>query len=261
MFRDNAMTILERLFKSRQDTPIIPPVELTMGGPAIDTPDELIPEEPRSSDALANIAGLSFVINYENSTGEISLRAVTCHAIEPGPPEVLRAHCHLRDAERRFTIDRIHQIVELDTGDVLEDAELRDFLAPYTAGFGPGDPADIQRHFQHTAGPAVQVLVFLAASDGYVHPAEQNVILEYASSEAERLFPGQSFDREATARWIRNLKPTQAVAREAIAKLAEDEDRVESFSEAMIRLVRADGVIDEDEANATREIVEAIRAA
>ena len=61
------MTILERLFKSRQDTPIIPPVELTMGGPPIDTPDELIPEDPHTTEALANIAGLSFVINYENS--------------------------------------------------------------------------------------------------------------------------------------------------------------------------------------------------
>ncbi len=257
----NAMTILEKLFKSRRDTPIIPPVELTMGGPAIDTPEELIPEESRSADAIADIAGLSFVINYENSTGETSLRAVTCHAIEPGPPEVLRAHCHLRDAERRFNIDQIHQIVELDTGEVLEDSDLRDFLATYTHGFGPGDPADIQRHFQHLAGPAVQVLVFLAASDGYVHPTEQNVILEFAASESERLMPGQPFDREATARWIRNLKPPQAVAREAISRLAEDEERVEAFSEVMIRLVRADGVIDEDEAKATREIVEAIRAA
>ena len=87
------------------------------------------------------------------------------------------------------------------------------------------------------------------------------MILDYAESESERLLPGQTFDREATARWIRNLKPPQAVAREAIGKLAEDEDRMEAFSEAMIRVVRADGVIDEDEAKATREIVEAIRAA
>lgn len=235
------------------------PVELKMGGPPIDTAAEIIREGARRGDALEDIAGLSFVINYENSSGEMSLRAVTCHAIEPGPPEVLRAYCHLREGDRRFEIDRIGQIVELDTGDVLQGAELRDFLAPYTAGFGPGDPADIQRHFQHLAGPAIQILVFLAASDGHVHPAEQNVILEYAATEAERLLPGQAFDREATARWIRNLKPTQAAARDAVGRLAREDARVEDFSSAVIRLVRADGVIDADEAAAAREIIASIR--
>lgn len=258
------MNIFDRLFRSRQDTPIIPPVELTMGGPPVDPPEEMIAGDGAVAariGALEDIAGLSFVINYKDSSGEMSLRAVTCRAIDRGPPETLRAFCHLRDDERRFRIGRIRQIVELGTGDVMEGDELRDFLAPYMAIVGGGDPAENQRHFQYLAGPAVQILVFVAAADGMVHPTEQNVILEFAAAEAGRLMPGRSFDRQATARWIRNLKPTRAAARDAVGRLAEDEDRVAAFSAALIRLVRADGVIDADEADATREIVASIRQA
>ena len=259
------MSIFDRLFGSRPDTPIIPPVELTMRGPRVDPPDEMIPEEmrlERQGDGTGeHIAGLSFVINYEDSSGEMSLRVVTCQAVDPGPPAVLQAHCHLRGDERLFSVDNIHQIVELDTGDVMEGEELQDFLAPYLTSDEAAGESEAQRQFRQSAGPAMRILVFVAASDGHVHSAEMEVILNYAEAEAVRLRPDIPFDREGTARWIRSLKPTQAAARQAVGDLAEDADRIEAFSVALIALVRADGVIDADEADATREIVAAIREA
>lgn len=252
------MGLFDRLFKSRRDTPVVPPKGFVMTGPAEDAPED---DEAWGSGHFAeDIDGLVMAIDYVDADGEPSSRMITCRAINPEPPGYLRAYCHLRDTFRSFRIDRIREVREIESGEVLKGGDILAFLAPYIDFAIEKEKAVAQRNLQRQAGPGVRVLVYLAAADGRVHPAERQVIMDYAEAESRRLMPDHPFDEVATGRWIDHLKPTSAAAWNAVVRLADDEENFPEFARTMIELVEADGRIDADEAVATREIIAAVRA-
>ena len=55
-------------------------------------------------------------------------------------------------------------------------------------------------------------------------------------------------------------KPTASAAWNSVISLAEDEEHFPEFARIMTDLVRADGKIEDTEAEATREIIAAVRA-
>lgn len=246
---------IDRLFSKRSDTPVVPPPDFVMGGPAVDAPEEVL-ETP----ALKDIDGLALAIDYEDPAGALSRRVILCRAVNPNPPGFVRAYCHLRHAYRAFRIDRIRAVTDMAKGDVLTGPDIVEFLAPYVDFSIEEEKAKAQRRLQYRAGPGVKVLVFLAAADGHVHAREQTVILDYAVTESARLSPERPFDTEATIRWINHVKPTRFAAHAAALKLAEDPDRFKRFAGTMMALVRADGVLHETEADAVRDIIAAVRS-
>lgn len=248
------MEILDGLLHNRSDIPILPPDNFVMSGPAIDPP-----EEPHENPYLDDIDGLVLAIEYRDLSGAISSRIITCKSINPNPPGFLRAHCHLRGAFRTFRVDRIWSITELGSGEIVDKRGVLEFLAPYIDFAVAQNKATAQRHFQRRVGPGIKVLVFLAASDGHIHPLERRVIIGYARSESHRLFPDQDFDHDATLRWINHLKPTRMEARSAMLKTMQDLEHIEEFAAAMISVVYADGHLDKAEQNAARAIIEAAR--
>jgi uncharacterized tellurite resistance protein B-like protein len=248
------MGILDTLFRSRSDVPVVAPADFVMGGPEEDPPEES-QDYPNTDD----IDGLALAIEYQHVNGAISSRLITCKSINPNPPGFLRAHCHLRNDFRTFRVDRIRSIVEMGTGEIIDKRGILVFLAPYIEFAADQEKAKAQRLFQRIAGPGIKVLVFLAASDGNVHPAERKVIIDYAQSESHRLFPYQDFDEVATLRWINHLKPTRNAALGAVQMLMEDLDHFKEFAGTMMTLVRADGHLDEMEDAAIREIIAEVR--
>ncbi|HSM39651.1 MAG TPA: WYL domain-containing protein [Afifellaceae bacterium] len=248
------MGIFDTLFGSRSDVPVIAPDDFVMGGPETDPPEDTL-DHPNIDD----IEGLALAIEYEHVNGDISSRLITCKSINPNPPGFLRAHCHLRNDFRTFRVDQIRSIKEMGTGEIIEKSDVPDFLAPYIEFAAEQDKAKAQRLFQRKAGPGIKVLVFLAASDGHVHPAERQVIVDYAQAESKRLFPYQAFDEVATLRWINHLKPTRNAARRAVMVLMEDLDHFKQFAGTMMALVRADGKVVEMEEEAMREIITEVR--
>ncbi len=252
------MGLFDRLFKSRKDTPIVPPKGFVMAGPAVDALDD--DQDWDDTRVAEDIDGLVMAVEYIDTGGELSSRMITCRAIKPEPPGYLRAFCHLRDTYCTFRIDRIKQIREIETSEILEGNEILSFLAPYIDFAVEKKKAENQRNLQRHVGPAVRVLVYLAASDGHIHDTERRVIIDYVSSESQRLLPDQPFDRTATGRWIDHLKPSSSAAWNSVIRLADDEEQFTEFAKTMIELVQADGKIDADEAVATREIIAAVRA-
>lgn len=248
------MGIIDTLFRNRSDVPVIAPDDFVMTGPETDPPEEVL-DHPNIDD----IEGLALAIEYDHVDGETSSRLITCKSINPNPPGFLRAHCHLRNDFRTFRVDRIRSIKELGTGEVIDRRSVVAFLAPYVEFAAEQDKAKAQRLFQRKVGPDIKVLVFLAASDGHVHPAERQVIIDYARAEADRLFPYQEFDEVATLRWINHLKPTQNAARRAVMMLMDDLDHFKQFAGIMMALVRADGKVVELEEAAMRDIIGEVR--
>ena len=252
------MGLFDRLFKGNKDTPVIPPKGFVMTGPAEDAPED---DDGWDTEAVAeDIDGLVMAIEYVDPNGELSSRMITCRAISPEPPGYLRAYCHLRDSYRSFRIDRIREIREMESGEILHGGEILVFLAPYINFAIEKEKAVEQRNLQRQVGPAIRVLVYLAASDGHVHEAERRVIMNYVQAESRRLLPAQPFDAAATGRWIDHLKPTSAAAWNSVIRLADDAEHFPEFARTMIDLVNADGTINADEAAATREIIAAVRA-
>ncbi len=246
---------IDKLFSNRSDTPIVPPPDFVMGGPAVDAPEEAV-ETP----ALKDIDGLALAIDYEDPAGALSRRVILCRSVNPEPPGFVRAYCHLRHDYRTFRIDRIRAVTDMAKGDVLTGHDVLEFLAPYIDFSIEEEKARAQRRLQYRAGPGVKVLVFLAAADGHVHAREQTVILDYAVTESLRRSPDEPFDTDATIRWIHHVKPTRFAAHAAALKLAEDVDQFKRFAGTMMSLVHADGVLHEAEADAVRDIIAAVRS-
>ena len=249
------LRVIDRLFVNRKDVPIVPPRNFIMEGP-----EEDAPEAVNESHSLKDIDGLALAIEYQDPSGAISTRVISCRSVNPTPPGFLRAYCHLRDEYRTFRIDHIRSITDMETGEVIDKHGVVDFLGPYIVYSVKQKNVRAQRRLQYRAGPGVKVLVFLAAADGHVHSKERKVILDYAVTESLMASPDQDFDSEATIRWINHVKPTRYAARVAALKLTEDRDRFSRFSKTILSLIRADGHVDRAEAEAVREIIAAVRA-
>lgn len=108
-------------------------------------------------------------IRYTNAKGEESARRIICRRIEGyGQAETIGAWCCESKAHKRFRIDRISELVALDTGEILDplqhfdDMRLRGAINVIDKSL-----LDLGR-----------VLVFMAKCDGEFHPLEQGAIVD-----------------------------------------------------------------------------------
>ena len=73
------MGLFDRLFKSRKDTPIVPPKGFVMAGPAVDALDD--DQDWDDTRVAEDIDGLVMAIEYIDTDCELSSRMITCRAI------------------------------------------------------------------------------------------------------------------------------------------------------------------------------------
>ncbi|MEY8688346.1 MAG: WYL domain-containing protein [Leptothrix sp. (in: b-proteobacteria)] len=57
-------------------------------------------------------------IQYVDAAGESSERVIQVRGVEPGG-RLVQAWCELRNAERSFRVDRMRQVVDAETGEIL----------------------------------------------------------------------------------------------------------------------------------------------
>lgn len=101
--------------------PPVPPAAPTAATRAI----EPSAEEPPSGLSNVMVKGLNRAISfsYRDRYGRITSREANVHAIHGDTdwvPIALTARCHLRRAERTFLLDRMSDLVDLSTGEVIE---------------------------------------------------------------------------------------------------------------------------------------------
>jgi uncharacterized tellurite resistance protein B-like protein len=240
------MDIFEQLFGSKSDVPIVAPPNFEPIGPAVDAEDCA---PVMDMDALE---GVAVALHYRDVEGELSRRVVLCRSLIPPPPGYLQGHCQLRNANRTFRLDRIQQLVNLSTGEVIEERDFR-------ALFGSVDENRRLRDVTQQIGPAIKVLVFLASVDGTLHEAEQSVIRSFAFDEMRRRFSDGYVGERTLDLWIDGLRPTREIARRATVKASQDREAFPYLAKAMLDLVNADGTVDTKEEKVVRSFIAAVR--
>lgn len=113
-------------------------------------------------------------LRYIDGNGQQSERVVDIRAYEPsGIAGLLIGRCHLRNATRTFRFDRISEVIDMETGEVIPD--LRERLnAEWEAS-----PARSLDELCNEHLPALKLLLYMAKADGSVRVAELDVIAKH----------------------------------------------------------------------------------
>jgi hypothetical protein len=70
----------------------------------------------------ARVPDRDLLLTYRDETNEDTVRRVRIHRVRRVPDGlVVEAHCRLRDAPRRFRVDRVTALADLGTGRVCPD--------------------------------------------------------------------------------------------------------------------------------------------
>lgn len=186
--------------------------------------------------------GRCFGIVYVDSRGRKSQRRITVKSLKPQESDLLiRAFCHERQATRSFKASRIQQIVDLDTGEVAEDAS--EFFATYLSD----DPT---YEALRECGPGLQVLTFMARCDGEFHEFEKDCIVEYVLEKADH-----SVDTYAVEKHVEGLHPdSESFERGLVITSERGEAELKDLISWLKKVVDADGVVSDEEFNWLLEV-------
>lgn len=66
-------------------------------------------------------AARHFDMIYGDASGEVTRRRIAVLSISRDIPPLIEAWCFLRNEQRRFRPDRIRQLVDLETGEIIDD--------------------------------------------------------------------------------------------------------------------------------------------
>lgn len=199
-----------------------------------------------------DLCGTTFAIEYTDAGGRESTRRITLKKLrQTGDGRTyLVCLCHECGETRTFRFDRIRSVIDLDgvvhEPDTFFGVELRSPIAPMlfgTPSVYSERPGMAQRR---VARDGLRVLAALARSDGIMHPAEVEVIIDYIAERAarERLATGDE-DRLALGAYLKRQRPGSDTLDECLARLARSpaEDQ-RLFLRSAIALAEADGQRD-----------------
>ena len=141
-------------------------------------------EPPKPAWATANIPGAEEAIivsqrdassswagfmRYVDTHGEVSERRIVCRAVEGyGQAETIAAYCCERKASRRFRIDRIEELICLQTGEVIDPLPHFEQMRLHGA----------LKVIDKSMSDFGRILVFMSQCDGSIHPLEIDAVHE-----------------------------------------------------------------------------------
>lgn len=236
--------VLDRL-RGKAKTVSVPPPPIP-DSLDLDVSNEAREEELEvlEGETLADFVGVTFAILYSDAKNNQTRRRVTVREIILSANEeiLIRAYCHERRAGRTFRADRIQEVVDLETGEVI-DEPLAFFSAIAIPGFAPSN--DETTLALSRCRPGIQILVFLARCDGNYHPAEHAAIHAFVRDYCSDLSP----DLEKLDRHFSTLHPDKENffrALDAFVADAKDSD-VDRLLSYVVGVTEADGIIHDEE--------------
>lgn len=137
-----------------------------------------VDDAPRAGDVLS---GYACIIDYVDSKGRASQRRVSFIRYERAKgADYIRAHCHERRAMRCFRLDRIAEVYDIQTGEVIGVDAAFGHVAPDRVESAPlGWGLAVRARADLTAG--LNVLTFLARCDREWHPMEEDTIESFVT--------------------------------------------------------------------------------
>lgn len=183
------MGLLGKLISGKRVVPPVPSGHVTIVA-RIETY-----ERPK---ARTEVSGSSCFIEYADADGEVTKRQITLRRLDgpPGNPQIIGAHCHVRDAYRSFRIDRIQLMVDGATGEVLDPIE--HCIALQRAGVLKAEDKALAR--------IMRIMTFVARCDGQFHALEQDT-LDDILGRYFRFFGGDDAAYECARREAMRLAP------------------------------------------------------
>lgn len=233
------------------DLPLPPPrpsitIEIRVSDQAVLAHE--IEDEDDSGEIRDDFIGQSFLISYRDARGQQSERRVTVRDLRFKDHVVtMWAFCHERRRPRLFRVDRIAQMVDLHTGEVLDAVDWCRARAR----------EDSTQSALRELRREIAVLVFIARADGDFDPQENAVIVEHV---LDRRNYDPRIDSERLAHEIGRMRADSYLFESGVIELARmGEQRLRQFERSMRRLVDADGRLDPAESAIVMNIMELIR--
>lgn len=227
-------------------------------GPSRD--DEFDQEE--GEERNADLGGLSLHIVYRDASGATSQRTIRCHKLRTTQGvSYIDAYCLWRRAQRTFRLDRIANIFDYSTGEELGDVrgffaeQIGDDISPPVNPGAKGSERIETRFKPATSNPRIaaafrdgaRVLLFVAMSDGELHPRERELVVSYATDRLSRIPQPPADANGIVTRWINNHVPTRASTLDAWRRLNVNPADGRELAHAMIDLMIADGTASDGE--------------
>jgi hypothetical protein len=186
------------------------------------------------------------VIEYTDEDGAYSVRRVTLRSGRAdGPDPSLTAFCHLRGDLRRFRLERIGRVLD-PHGSAQAYASPMDFLARFHVE-APGNADEVPlRGLLRALRHELTVLMFFSRCDGYLHPAERAVMMDYIA----QAYGDAIAEPDTVWEVVRRLYPDSDAMLVSARALAEHHgsETLADLRRTIRRLIEADGVIHTDEA-------------
>lgn len=212
-------------------------------------------EPPKPDWAVANIPGAEEAITvsqrdassawagfmrYADTNGVLSERRIVCRSIEGyGAAETISAYCCERKASRRFRIDRIQELVCLETGEVIDPVPHFELMRLHGA----------LKVVDKSLSDLGRILVFMARCDGSVHPLEAAAVEEGMARYVLR-FGGDDRVLETALKNVGKIAPDGedlVAALSRISRHPEAQSVARLVLDCMGKVSMADGKLHPDE--------------
>jgi hypothetical protein len=236
-----------------------------------------------AGEGLGHAEGQSFMIEYENAKGEPSRRRVTVWSISIGASGVpcLVCFCHERKAMRSFRIDRIECFIDYDGvvhddtaaflreafGISIEIAKKRQEVGRLDAFYMSTEVAKLLQEASYEKGERwasimqllkadAHILSAMSHADGFKHPEELTVMVQWCCRKASKVYPDLSeHEEEAIIRYLQRCRPQEkALVAACDEVLSRPVDAIVALVSTAKRVMNADGVQHPAEAELLEEL-------
>lgn len=231
-----------------------PPLQAILRQDEADPPAEDTPQPPTFPISLGD---LFTVIEYTDAEGEQTRRRVTLRSIGLGTYGLmLNAVCHERRKFRTFRADRVTAVIDAN-GEVITFQQFCEQALGFTPTMAAVDTQHIieARKLRDQLRPGLSILVAAARADGHQHINELDAIQLYAEREVLALYAaGKIATRpsietlEQLCALVETMNPQQSSLIGHVLRVCDwDNDRIARLAKALGTVIRADGVIADQE--------------
>jgi hypothetical protein len=213
-----------------------------------DEDEELTSEETNNH----NIAGLAFGISYPTMPNQVRPVTLLRFYNTNDSTYFIGRRCHVRKKYRTFRVDRISQLVDLQTGEVI-DNPLEYLLQNFILTENPNNK-NLKSDFQQKLLDLqydLQLLAYVGWCDGSFSDPEQLACLAFIRESIGRL---SMEDEDNAMVFIQKINPDSISFLSAAQKVFTSAARKERVIKFANRLVQSDDEITADEMNLIVEL-------
>ncbi len=213
-------------------------------------------ENHEIADDILDDIGTSVFLSYKDEDGKISNRRVSICRVSnsKGGNVILSCYCYEAKEPRTFRLDRIIEVVDPETGEIISDHhEILEKFA-LIARHRLDDPEYATTRALRENRHALNVLVFLGRCDGRLHFSEIDVIFHYLMDVC---FEYQ-IDDEKVRRHINRIYPSVDVYLNSVRKVWDQgKDRYSKVVRYACEMIDADEIVNDDEFKFIQDLKEA----